>query len=679
MSITLKYTFLSTDTSFFLTLPVTSYVYLVNWDDGSTPDNSLTHTYTFTTNRTFTITITATATNTLFPIFSHYGAAAPSAPYLISCNFTDCTVDNLSNAFYNCTSLLTVGKPTGPSTTNMQFMFYGATSFDQDISGWNTSNVESMRSMFQGATLFNQPIGDWTTDNVEDMSSMFQDATSFDQDISDWTTNKVEIMQGMFFGATSFNQNVGGWDFSNVTNMNNMFHNNGLTIHTYDLFLYSLNNNTNLPIAPIIGVTNLIYSQIGSVYRSNLIGIQFDGDSPALTLLGFSNRCIEFPINDVTWNPFTEDTVYIMDITAIPTDADLYDTGTSPLNIHNILNIQKLHSYIIVNSTISTHSFYFISNITHIQEGALLTVTWIGGTETVSLINSNHVLIHYTNAVSASTTFDLTDVLSGIYYLRFNDGHYQSNSNPFTINTLNIHLTSYIVSTQTSVIWNDDNNYNVSIIRERDGAVMYLGSQYSGFQFLLEDPIITNGVDYFYINLLDVISGANYKSTSFQFIIYPWSNICFAKGTLIQTDQGLLPIETCTNHSIRKHKFNLTETISFDTHLVRIEKNAFGKTPTHSTILSGEHKLLYENKMQCAKDLVNNDTVTFIPYDGQPLYNVLLPTHSTVNVYGLVCETLNPNSNIAKIFKDIPIKHNVKYEHRRRQTAPMSILDFFKN
>ena len=56
----------------------------------------------------------------------------------------------------------------------MSKMFSGATSFNQDISNWNVTNVESMRWMFSGGikngvahtiennpTSFNQPIGKW--------------------------------------------------------------------------------------------------------------------------------------------------------------------------------------------------------------------------------------------------------------------------------------------------------------------------------------------------------------------------------------------------------------------------------------------------------------------------------------------------------------------------------------
>ncbi|MCW5912257.1 MAG: BspA family leucine-rich repeat surface protein [Cyclobacteriaceae bacterium] len=111
------------------------------------------------------------------------------------------------------------------NVTNMLFMFTGATSFNQDISGWNVNNVMNMQSMFQNATSFNQDIGGWDVSSVMSMSAMFDGATSFNQDISAWNVSSIIYMDFMFRNATSFNRNIGGWNVGNVTNMNEMFWN----------------------------------------------------------------------------------------------------------------------------------------------------------------------------------------------------------------------------------------------------------------------------------------------------------------------------------------------------------------------------------------------------------------------------------------------------------------------
>ena len=50
----------------------------------------------------------------------------------------------------------------------------------------SASKVIDMNYMFFGASLFNQPVGNWTTSKAIDMSYMFSRATSFDQCLGAW-------------------------------------------------------------------------------------------------------------------------------------------------------------------------------------------------------------------------------------------------------------------------------------------------------------------------------------------------------------------------------------------------------------------------------------------------------------------------------------------------------------
>lgn len=110
------------------------------------------------------------------------------------------------------------------NVTTLSAMFYGANAFNQPLGDWNTSNVTDMSQMFYTAYVFNQPIGDWDTSHVVDMNKTFYAATTFNQPLGDWNTSSVVGMDGMFYGADAFNQFIGNWDTSHVTSMSDMFY-----------------------------------------------------------------------------------------------------------------------------------------------------------------------------------------------------------------------------------------------------------------------------------------------------------------------------------------------------------------------------------------------------------------------------------------------------------------------
>ena len=140
--------------------------------------------------------------------------------------------------------------------TDMSYMFWYADTFNQDVSGWNTSEVTTMYAMFVGydakdfnngdvaldwsdtrkvttmtdmfrnAANFNQDVSGWNTGAVTSMNYMFTGAADFNNGgvVLDWSdTRKVTTMKQMFAGAADFNQDVSGWNTGAVTTMSNMF------------------------------------------------------------------------------------------------------------------------------------------------------------------------------------------------------------------------------------------------------------------------------------------------------------------------------------------------------------------------------------------------------------------------------------------------------------------------
>ena len=108
-------------------------------------------------------------------------------------------------------------------TNNLTELFAAATSFNDNISSWDMSNVTNTDRMFQGASSFNQDIGFWNTSNFYDVSGMFDSASNFNRDIGNWDTSNVANMSNMFNYASSFNQDLTGWCVLNITSQPGAF------------------------------------------------------------------------------------------------------------------------------------------------------------------------------------------------------------------------------------------------------------------------------------------------------------------------------------------------------------------------------------------------------------------------------------------------------------------------
>ena len=144
-------------------------------------------------------------------------------------NWNTSNVTDMRNMFASASSFnQNIGNWDISKVTNISRMFHGASSFNQNIGNWNTSNVTRMELTLRLATSFNQNIGNWDTSSVTSMEALFQGASSFNQDIRNWNTSNVTLMTHMFRDADSFNQDIGNWDVSRVIGMNYMFsYNNG--------------------------------------------------------------------------------------------------------------------------------------------------------------------------------------------------------------------------------------------------------------------------------------------------------------------------------------------------------------------------------------------------------------------------------------------------------------------
>ncbi len=209
-----------------LTLPLDpsgSYDFTVDWGDGTVEEiNGSTAQHKYASSGPFTVKINGTIEG-----FGFSSAAADNKASLTGIlQWGMMKFHNNGYQFSSCSSLnrLPISIPPDlTGITNIRAMFASASSFNQDISTWDTAQVTNMGGLFMNATSFNQDISSWDTSSVTNMSYMFTQASSFTYDLNAWDTSQVTDMSCMFYMNNSININITAWDTSRVTNMSNMF------------------------------------------------------------------------------------------------------------------------------------------------------------------------------------------------------------------------------------------------------------------------------------------------------------------------------------------------------------------------------------------------------------------------------------------------------------------------
>ena len=165
----------------------------------------------------------------------------------------------------------------------------------------------------------------------------------------------------------------------------------------------------------------------------------------------------------------------------------------------------------------------------------------------------------------------------------------------------------------------------------------------------MSEPVESTG-SYYIGNLPD---GSYYLRIVNDELIYDHTiiaDVCFVKGSIVKTDQGLIEIDKITNQTLNRKPITVTKTIHHDPYLVKVSAGAFGECPTRDTYMSLKHHIMMGVPVM-AKNLINEDTITEVPYDGEPLYNVLVDTHTMMSVNGMLVETLDPNSIVGLFYR----------------------------
>jgi gliding motility-associated-like protein len=197
-------------------------------------------------------------------------------------------VTNMTFMFYDATVFnQDLGAWNTAAVTNMSTMFSEALAFNQDIGSWNTAAVTDMSDMFGYTTAFNHDIGSWNTGAVTDMSVMFRSASAFNQDISSWNTAAVTDMRSMFRLAVAFNQNIGVWELHPTVDLRNIFDDSGMGCNNYSATLIGWSANPSTPNGRQLGATGRQYGTNAVAARANLTatkGWTITGDTPSGTV-----------------------------------------------------------------------------------------------------------------------------------------------------------------------------------------------------------------------------------------------------------------------------------------------------------------------------------------------------------------------------------------------------------
>jgi len=258
----------------------------------------------------------------------------------------------------------------------MGYIFYGANSFNQDISSWCVTNISSEPYEFSSSSPLsesNKPfwgncpntltpitdaniqtavdlwvsdpstatttfgnISDWDVSQVTDMSYLFYQKSQFNGDISSWDVSGVTDMKYMFDFSDNFNQDISSWDVSSVTNMRYMFDN--AIIFNQDISSWDVSSVTNMNF--MFNEASSFNQDISSWCVTNIVSepSEFSAESP----LSESNK----PVWGSCPTASIEDQTQLdISIYPNPTDNTLFISGNETpiaVAIYNVLGKEVL-------------------------------------------------------------------------------------------------------------------------------------------------------------------------------------------------------------------------------------------------------------------------------------------------------------------------------------------------
>ena len=110
------------------------------------------------------------------------------------------------------------------NVTDMTRMFYECKNFNCDLSDWDVRNVKDMVYMFVNCKNFEgNGLKYWKTNNLINATGTFKGCMKFNEDISGWDMSEVNSVTEMFYNCENFDKDISEWDLKSVKEFKGVF------------------------------------------------------------------------------------------------------------------------------------------------------------------------------------------------------------------------------------------------------------------------------------------------------------------------------------------------------------------------------------------------------------------------------------------------------------------------
>jgi surface protein len=585
----------------------------------------------------------------------------------------------------------------------MRDMFRGAKQYNQPMNEWKTDSLIDTPVMFRGCSMFNQDLSSWNISNVNNMLNMLDNSAlsveNYNNTLNSWSSQTVQpnIELGAQGLKYSNNGKVGRDILTNETNnwtiqgdsllilLDGIIYDepNYLSIIGYDLSTFPVNGIVYLhPNAERILESAFKDSTVTLIsIPSTIIGID-DNAFKSCSLLEFvsfksGSTCALIGNSAFDGCSTMEAIIIPQSVTTVGNQA--FDNCTQLTRV-TMYKSNILYIYTFTESSDKTLIIqtFLSSSVSELDEG------WVEPTVISSPVTEDtdvSVIIPTITGLSINEISTLVATIFEDNSALFNpdeskisfsapgelfSGTVLANVNP---DIASQSVTVFSSEISDTIAWSPTTTANAYVLLDNIGSTITITMDDGISVFVIKgesttsvtindgDTLQYTAGDTFNIGTTTCIIGSFTMYTEIPEPII-FSNICVRGSELVRTDNmGYKPIAALSvKDTLQGQKIQrIYRTRIKSGNLVLIKKNALGLyRPFKDTVVTKNHKVKARERLIPAGQLITSmsfpDVVEY-KYNGEILYNVLMVNHNvyrTMNVNGLVCETLSRKSFLAK-------------------------------